>query len=131
MLAGILERQEQELKEAYSPYCRLTVSDREDGWIFDDRDASIHAPADFTIRRNESDHTLPRLRDTVQGGSGPASAFPTVGFGVVSVKKFLMHPGICCQKLFLPLSSWTLLRWLQVQDPVSGDRRFSRWPGSN
>ena len=33
VLAGILERQEQELKEAYSPYCRLTVSDREDGWI--------------------------------------------------------------------------------------------------
>ena len=33
VLAGILERQEQELKEAYSPYCQLTVSDREDGWI--------------------------------------------------------------------------------------------------
>jgi ribosomal protein L11 methyltransferase len=33
VLAGILERQEQELKEAYAPYCELQVSDREDGWI--------------------------------------------------------------------------------------------------
>jgi ribosomal protein L11 methyltransferase len=33
VLAGILERQEQELKEAYAPYCELHVSDREDGWI--------------------------------------------------------------------------------------------------
>ncbi len=33
VLAGILERQEQELKEAYAPYCTLQVSDREDGWI--------------------------------------------------------------------------------------------------
>jgi ribosomal protein L11 methyltransferase len=33
VLAGILERQADELKEAYAPYCQLTVSDREDGWI--------------------------------------------------------------------------------------------------
>jgi ribosomal protein L11 methyltransferase len=33
VLAGILDRQEQELKEAYSPYCQLSVADREDGWI--------------------------------------------------------------------------------------------------
>jgi ribosomal protein L11 methyltransferase len=33
VLAGILERQADELKEAYRPYCELTVSDQEDGWI--------------------------------------------------------------------------------------------------
>ena len=33
VLAGILARQEEELKLAYAPYCRLTVSDTEDGWI--------------------------------------------------------------------------------------------------
>jgi ribosomal protein L11 methyltransferase len=33
VLAGILARQEHELKEAYAPYCRLSVSDTEDGWI--------------------------------------------------------------------------------------------------
>ena len=33
VLAGILERQTEELIDAYAPYCRLTVSDREDGWI--------------------------------------------------------------------------------------------------
>jgi len=33
VLAGILDRQEQELREAYSPYCQLSVADREDGWI--------------------------------------------------------------------------------------------------
>ena len=33
VLAGILERQEDELKAAYAPYCRLDVADREDGWI--------------------------------------------------------------------------------------------------
>ena len=33
VLAGILERQEDELKAAYAPYCRLAVADREDGWI--------------------------------------------------------------------------------------------------
>lgn len=33
VLAGILERQAEELKEAYAPYCRLTVIDCEDGWI--------------------------------------------------------------------------------------------------
>ncbi len=33
VLAGILERQAQELIDAYAPYCVLAVSDREDGWI--------------------------------------------------------------------------------------------------
>ena len=33
VLAGILERQTDELKAAYAPYCRLEVSDSEDGWI--------------------------------------------------------------------------------------------------
>ena len=33
VLAGILERQAQELKDAYAPYCSLQVSDTEDGWI--------------------------------------------------------------------------------------------------
>ncbi len=33
VLAGILERQADELKEAYAPYCTLRVADTEDGWI--------------------------------------------------------------------------------------------------
>lgn len=33
VLAGILARQAQELQVAYAPWCELTVSDREDGWI--------------------------------------------------------------------------------------------------
>ena len=33
VLAGILARQEAELKEAYLPYARLEVADSEDGWI--------------------------------------------------------------------------------------------------
>jgi ribosomal protein L11 methyltransferase len=33
VLAGILERQSEELKAAYSPYAKLEVSDAEDGWI--------------------------------------------------------------------------------------------------
>jgi ribosomal protein L11 methyltransferase len=33
VLAGILERQAEELKAAYAPYCQLVVSDAEDGWI--------------------------------------------------------------------------------------------------
>ncbi len=33
VLAGILERQAQELQEAYAPWARLQVSDAEDGWI--------------------------------------------------------------------------------------------------
>lgn len=33
VLAGILERQEDELKAAYAPYAALQVADREDGWI--------------------------------------------------------------------------------------------------
>ena len=33
VLAGILARQAEELKEAYAPYCQLSVTDTEDGWI--------------------------------------------------------------------------------------------------
>ncbi len=33
VLAGILERQADELTQAYAPYCQLAVSDAEDGWI--------------------------------------------------------------------------------------------------
>jgi len=33
VLAGILERQADELIAAYAPYCQLSVSDSEDGWI--------------------------------------------------------------------------------------------------
>jgi ribosomal protein L11 methyltransferase len=33
VLAGILERQADELREAYAPWCELQVSDQEDGWI--------------------------------------------------------------------------------------------------
>ena len=33
ILAGILERQADELIAAYAPYCRLSVADAEDGWI--------------------------------------------------------------------------------------------------
>jgi len=33
VLAGILDRQADELKEAYAPFARLEVSDGEDGWI--------------------------------------------------------------------------------------------------
>jgi ribosomal protein L11 methyltransferase len=33
VLAGILERQAEELTLAYAPYCRLAVMDSEDGWI--------------------------------------------------------------------------------------------------
>lgn len=33
VLAGILERQAEELQAAYAPYCHLRVTDRDDGWI--------------------------------------------------------------------------------------------------
>ena len=33
VLSGILERQAQCLVDAYSPYCSLSVADREDGWV--------------------------------------------------------------------------------------------------
>lgn len=33
VLAGILERQADELKAAYAPYCQLTVHNEQDGWI--------------------------------------------------------------------------------------------------
>ena len=33
VLAGILERQAEELKSAYAPWLTLQVSDQDDGWI--------------------------------------------------------------------------------------------------
>lgn len=33
VLAGILERQADELTQAYAPYCQLSVADSEDGWV--------------------------------------------------------------------------------------------------
>jgi ribosomal protein L11 methyltransferase len=33
VLAGILARQADELREAYAPWVPLSVSDEEDGWI--------------------------------------------------------------------------------------------------
>jgi ribosomal protein L11 methyltransferase len=33
VLAGILERQADELKAAYAPYAKLEVADTEDGWV--------------------------------------------------------------------------------------------------
>jgi ribosomal protein L11 methyltransferase len=33
VLAGILERQADELKAAYAPYCQLNISDLQEGWI--------------------------------------------------------------------------------------------------
>jgi ribosomal protein L11 methyltransferase len=33
VLAGILERQTQELMDAYAPYCKLRVADTQDGWV--------------------------------------------------------------------------------------------------
>jgi ribosomal protein L11 methyltransferase len=33
ILAGILERQTQELMDAYAPYCTLQVSDSQEGWV--------------------------------------------------------------------------------------------------
>lgn len=33
VLAGILERQADELKAAYAPYCQLQIADQEEGWI--------------------------------------------------------------------------------------------------
>lgn len=33
VLAGILERQADELREAYAPWCTIDVADREDGWV--------------------------------------------------------------------------------------------------
>ncbi len=33
VLAGILERQAEELQAAYAPWLALEVADREDGWI--------------------------------------------------------------------------------------------------
>jgi ribosomal protein L11 methyltransferase len=33
ILAGILERQTQELIDAYAPYCTLQVTDTQEGWV--------------------------------------------------------------------------------------------------
>lgn len=43
VLAGILERQADELKEAYAPYLKLDVADSEDGWVLmtAHRDAAV------------------------------------------------------------------------------------------
>lgn len=41
VLAGILERQADELKAAYAPYAQLEVSDSEDGWILMTATAAI------------------------------------------------------------------------------------------
>jgi ribosomal protein L11 methyltransferase len=43
VMAGILERQAEELKAAYAPALTLTVVDREEGWILM---AAHHAPLD-------------------------------------------------------------------------------------
>jgi ribosomal protein L11 methyltransferase len=43
VLAGILDRQEQELIQAYAPFLNLQVADREDGWILmTARSPSVH-----------------------------------------------------------------------------------------
>jgi ribosomal protein L11 methyltransferase len=33
VLAGILERQAEDLRQAYAPWCSLSVADRDDGWV--------------------------------------------------------------------------------------------------
>jgi len=33
VLSGILERQADELRAAYAPYCKLDIAEREDGWV--------------------------------------------------------------------------------------------------
>ena len=33
VLAGILERQTEELQQAYAPWIALTVADAQDGWV--------------------------------------------------------------------------------------------------
>ena len=45
VLAGILDRQAQELKDAYAPWLALTVADAEDGWIL------------MTAQRNSAHYT--------------------------------------------------------------------------
>ena len=42
VLAGILERQEEELIQAYAPHIQLSVADREDGWILMTAQCSAH-----------------------------------------------------------------------------------------
>jgi ribosomal protein L11 methyltransferase len=42
VLAGILERQEEELIQAYVPHIQLSVADREDGWILMTAQRSAH-----------------------------------------------------------------------------------------
>lgn len=44
VLAGILERQADELRQAYAPWCALSVQDREDGWILMVGERPIAAP---------------------------------------------------------------------------------------
>ena len=45
VLAGILERQAEELKAAYAPYLALEVSDTEDGWILMTAQRAAHSLA--------------------------------------------------------------------------------------
>ncbi len=47
VMAGILERQADELREAYAPWLAIEVSDREDGWILmtAQRSATAQSPA--------------------------------------------------------------------------------------
>jgi ribosomal protein L11 methyltransferase len=43
VLAGILERQADELREAYAPHCLLDVADSEDGWVLMTASANVGA----------------------------------------------------------------------------------------
>ena len=70
VLAGILERQADELKEAYAPLVRLEVGDSEDGWILMTATGGLvrRTPCACTARRkvptivaHESRHPLPHL----------------------------------------------------------------------
>jgi ribosomal protein L11 methyltransferase len=33
VLAGILERQQEQMRAAYAPWCELVRADQEDGWV--------------------------------------------------------------------------------------------------
>ena len=86
VLAGILERQADELKLAYAPYAALEVSDSEDGWILMTA-RPLLASCGCARRRgatlqsapHEPGHPLPRLRHHFQGGAGPASHLRRMG----------------------------------------------------
>lgn len=44
VLAGMLERQANALREHYAPYCALDIRDREDGWILMSATRSARPP---------------------------------------------------------------------------------------